>query len=389
MRNSYMSILNPKMGEEEIESFSETPAEETSVEELDKAEEQIAEEETETTLDYATPGSIEDPSCVGGSCPSCDAGDVAIIDAELAPADGESGDDLAEDEEVDFSADLKLYQRIDHKLTHSPFVACESFSDVIGSLIGALKSITMKIAKYTNRVYKFSRNKIAATHLRLQTVYALWNRKLSKNLSDVDADRLNELEVEAFPYDVWIDAAKISLAAFEMVHAAERVVFDPGDTAVTNSMDRFADKLKQLGISINIPQNRINVDSLLDTRKFESISSLGYSKSQVPNCLRYFGDIAKRVPKGDLNTLEATTTKVINRLTQFAASINTAVDEGRLKKDSKEYREEVDKLLHYTVRYDFILTCMKCSYFLFDKLSADILHIFQKYEDAMTDPEYI
>ena len=76
-------------------------------------------------------------------------------------------------------------------------------------------------------------------------------------------------------------------------------------------------------------------------------------------------------------------------LSVFAASINTAVDEGRLKKDSKEYREEVDKLLHYTVRYDFILTCMKCSYFLFDKLSADILHIFQKYEDAMTDPEYI
>ena len=382
-------ILFGLKAEDDIDSFSETPAKETSVEDLENAEEQVEEEQessTETSMDYGTPGSVDDPSHVGGNCPSCDAGDAAIIDAEVAPVEEDAGED------TDIGGDIEM---VFHWLNQLPLTkddtipSSESIGDILESLIGALKLLTIKVVKYTTKIYRFSRNRISATYLRLQTVHGLWNKKLANHLSDVDMDRLSELEIEAFPYDTWIEAAKVSLAAFEMVAAAERIVFEPGDEAVTNSMDHFASKLQQVGIKINVPKNRLNVDELLDNRKYESITSLGYSKSQIPNCLRYFGDIAKRVPKGDLNTLEPVTKKVIDRITQFASSINTAVEENRLKKGGPEYRAEVDKLLNYTVRFDFILNCMKCSYFLFDRLTADMLHVFEKYETAMTDPEYI
>jgi hypothetical protein len=319
-----------------------------------------------------------------------DAGDVVIIDAEVESGDDGTGDTNIES--TDISTEIEMVVKLLQDFTQAPeedILASESFSDMLSGLIGAIRDLTVKVAKYANRIYRFSRNKISKTFLRLQTVHALWNRKISRNLADVDVDRLSELEIEAFPYDTWIDAAKLSLAAFEMVLAADRVVTEPGDEAVTNSMRRFGEKLNSLGIQINIPKNRMNVDALLDQRRFESITSLGYSKSQIPNCLRYFGEIAKRVPKGDLNVLEASTNKVVNFITQFASAINTAVEEGRLRKGSKEYNAELEKLLNYTVRQDFILTCMKCCYFLFDRLTADILHVFEKYETALTNPEFI
>lgn len=386
MKEAAMILFGLK--EEEIESFSETPATETSVEDLEQAEDQVQEEQTssnDVSMDYGTPNSIDDPSTVGGNCPSCDAGDAAIIDAEVEPVE-------EADETTEIGTDIEMVVQLLNQLPINdtdPIPSMESLADVISDLIGALKTLTIKVVKYTTKIYRYSRNRISATYLRLQTVHRLWNNKIGKHLSDVDTDRLSELEIEAFPYETWIEAAKLSLASFEMVVAAERIVFEPGDEAVTNSMDRFASKLQQLGVKINIPKNRLNVDELLDNRRYESVSALGYNKSQMPNCLRYFGDISKRVPKGDLNTLEPVTKKVIDRITQFASSINTAVEENRLKKGSPEYRAEVDKLLNYTVRFDFILNCMKCCYFLFDRLTADILHVFEKYETAMTDPDYI
>ena len=53
-------ILFGLKAEDDIDSFSETPAKETSVEDLENAEEQVEEQEssTETSMDYGTPGSV-------------------------------------------------------------------------------------------------------------------------------------------------------------------------------------------------------------------------------------------------------------------------------------------------------------------------------------------
>ena len=82
--------------------------------------------------------------------------------------------------------------------------------------------------------------------------------------------------------------------------------------------------------------------------------------------------------------LQGTIDKLIKDVTSKSAQTNKALEDGHIHKDSPQYKEEVEKIMNYTVRLDFILTCMKCAYGLFDLLTVDCLKIFSKYEDAFT-----
>ena len=434
---------------EKIESFSETVtvSDDTKKKELDAADEQTEEKEEEraedlgesvdtglsneeetefeelrqrmelklSRMDYGTPAGVDDGP--DGGCSTCgttagnaDAADAAIIDAEIAPAQGspdtgeeiggEATPDLGTGEENEGLGEEIMqftqwhmafgYYFLDERLDNPMLIAqCEDFSwgglfsKAIDSLVGLLGSIMSKVAGYLLRVYKFARKRISATFFRLQTVQKLWNVKLSARLNLVSDNALRSYEIEAFPYPDWIDAAKLSLVAFEMAHNADQLVFDPSKDMLNANMRTLKQSMKQIGINIDVQHNRMNVNDFLDKRQFKSIADLGYSRSQAPNCMRYFGEMSKRVPKGDLNTLEGTMKHVTDRLTQASMKVNQAVEAGRLKKQSPEYRDEVDRIFKYTVRFDFILTCMKAAYYLFDILSADALKVFEKYEDAI------
>ena len=422
----YLQIHNPQFEQDEtIQTFGETKGDSVSPEEVKNAEDAIEEEQDESTptdgfddvelsamndrqilqlrftpkMDYGTPSGGEDTGCP--NCGNADAGDIAIIDSEIAPTEGTTEEDTFgnDSSEAGIGDEIAMYARLQEAYRyhqgnpssdHPVYIASmEGFTDVIGELIGVMKTLMIKVTKYARKTYLFIRKKISATFMRLQTVQKLWSYKLSKHLDKVDVERLGEYEIEAFPYDIWIDAAKLSLMSFEMVQNADRIVFEHGDDAVTNTMSRFKEKLGHSGVSINVSKNRINVDGLLDTRRYESVLSHGYTKSQIPNCIRYLGEIAKRVPKGKENNLEHITNKVIERVTMFAAQTNEAVEEGRLSKNSQEYKDVADKLMNYTVRLDFILTCMRCSYALFDMLTKDMLTVFSKYEDAMTKSDFV
>lgn len=437
---------------EEIESFSETVtvSDDTKKKELDDADEQTQEKEEERAedlgenvetglsaeeenefeslrqrmefklayMEYGTPAGADDSP--DGTCSTCgtvsgnaDAADAAIIDAEIAPAQGSPEEETsgeiggepapmeagAGEETENLGEEIMQYRNwhmafgyyfLEEKLDNPMLVAaCEDFtwggifSKAVEAIAGLLGKIMSKVAGYLLRVYKFARKRISSTFFRLQTVQKLWNVKLSARLNLVSDHALQSYEIEAFPYSDWIDAAKLSLIAFEMAHNADQNVFDPSNDLLNNNMRQFKDALKGIGINVDVQNNRMNVNDFLDKRQYKSIADLGYSRSQAPNCMRYFGEMSKRVPKGDLNTLEGVMKHVTDRLTQASMKVNQAVEAGRLKKQSPEYRDEVDRIFKYTVRFDFVLTCMKVAYYLFDLLSADALKVFEKYEDAI------
>jgi len=425
-------IYNPKFEAENesetIETFGETPVPEVQKKELSDAEDEIKDTEEEradkNSDDEADVDDMDDEAImkhrfipklstsevIGDApetsvCPSCaDAGDVAIIDAEVSPADeedtgaGDDGNNLGEGTGV--GPELKAYalykkqlrSQTDLTMKYDPdaFIAgLEDLGSIFSAIKGLLGSLTVKIAKYTRRVYMFSRKKIMSTFMRLQTVQAFYERKLIKHINDVDVERLNSSEIEAWPYETWVEAAKIALMSFEMVNTAERIVFEPGEEATTNTIKMLRERLERLGINVNLSSNRIVMDELLDKRRYQSIQDHGYTKSQIQNCMRYFKDISKRVPKGDDNHLESIINNVTKKVTSRATDINGALEEGRLHKGSPEYQAEVDKLFNFTVRLDFCLTLMRLAYTLFDKLSADMQKVCGKYEDAMIDEKYL
>lgn len=363
--------------------------------------------------EYGTPSGTD--AVPKSGCPSCaDAADSAIIDAEVAPSDG-SGDDGGDvgapdiggggdlgggmDEsggEDDLGGDLEMYatywrkrQQLLDPSSQGIYPAeyyipsQEGLLDAISGMLRALRFITIKTIKYARKAYLFSRKKISSTYLRMQTVHKLWNYKLSKHLGEVDVERLERYEIEAWPYEVWIDVAKMALIAFDLVKGGIKLVSDPGQDGTTRAMEHIKQELESVGIKVNLTRNSFNLDNCLDKRRYDNVIALGYTKSQIPNVMRYFGEISKRVPKGDENNLEEVCQQCTEYVTKFAASINEAVKEGRLEKGSDEYQKNMDRLLAITVRFDFILVMMKLAYSLFDRLAQDAQKVFSKYEDSL------
>ena len=359
--------------------------------------------------DYDTPGGI---STIGsGNCPGCsDAGDAAIIDAEVSPSQGsdqieldgkgnpveeEGGGDLGDmgdmGEDLDMTMELHEFVSALHKMQaydndrfRREVMGTEGLLEFAQGLFGIVKTILIKTFKYGRRVFKFTRDKAYKTFLRLQTIQKLWYFKLSGNLDKVDEERLAEYEVEAYPYDVWIDAAKLALNCFDIVSSSKNMLFDKGTEVMTGTMKHIDEALKARGIEINPAKNRVVFDELLDNRRFASVTELGYVKSQIPNVLRYFNDIARRVPKGSDNHIENIGNILAKEVTSYAARFSQAVDEGRISKDSEEYRTESTRVVQITTRLDYVLSLMKVAYTLFDQLSSDALKVFRKYEDSMT-----
>lgn len=381
-------------------------------------------------MEYGTPSGT-DPIDPCTSC--CDAGDVAIIDAEVAPSEG-SGDDTGDDEfggdmgdtdmgeteeapeegveesgesegeetseegseesgeDTDLTMALRQFRdlqiRYEQAQRNSPFFMShifagnEDFSEIVSGFISVLKTVFIKVAKYARKAYLFAREKISSTFMRLSTVSKLWNFKLKRNLDKVDVERLQKFEIEAFPYGVWIDTTKLAISAYDMAAVSKRIVFDVSADANTDMMKRFAGDLKRNGVEFNITKNVIEMSDLLDKRVYKSIIDLGYTKTQITNCMRYLGEISKKVPNAKGNTLKDDIDKTIKEMTNYSAKINQAVEEGQLKQNSPKYKAEIEKTLHHTVRLDFVLSCMRCAYGLFDLLTADILKVFSKYEDA-------
>lgn len=408
-----------------ITPFTESSGVSATPKEIQDAEEEIQEEEEESSADeftedelmsmsmaalsrirfiprqeYGTPSGIEPIK----TCSSCgDAGDVAIIDAEIAPHDGsdEIADEFGETpveegtvtEDEDLTEEMRglrdIYDRFKMLQYPSPafipsiaIASEENFSDLIDSLLGILKKVMIKVAAYTRKAYIFSRDRISKSFMRLSTISKLWNIKLKMNLDNIDIERLQKFEVESFPYHVWTDTVKLALSAYELANSAERIVFDVSEDATTNQMHRFHEELKKNGIEFNITKNSIDMNDLLDKRVYSNVIDLGFSKSQINNCMRYLSDVSKCVPNAKENTLQSKIDKVIKDISNHSAKTNKAIEDGQLKKGSDEYKHAIEKIMHYTVRLDFVLTCMRCAYGLFDIVTKDILKIFGKYEDA-------
>lgn len=407
-------IFNPLFEkDDEFANFGETPnTEPIEKEELEEAQEQVKEKEEESGtnlsddeleslpesevmklrftphFDYGTPG--------GSNCNSCgceDAGDVAIIDSEVQEGDskdlGNGIIDNSTPEETDITGDIAMYYK-NHEayLQYRDVIpSMEGISDLVSNLFAAIRFVVIKTIKYTRRVYKFSRKKLGPIVFKTSTIHKLWKFKISRNLSKIDQDALSSMEIDAFPLDNWLAASKTALASFDMVKSAERIVFDSSDVAVTNSMKGFAERLEQTGVKFIVNKNQVNMDELMDNRRFDNVISLGYNKSQIVNCLRYAEEISKRVPNEKENNLEQITDRVIKRISNYAAMLNEAVEKGELTKNSDKYKEKMDDLMNYTVRLDFILSCMRCAHHLFDLLLSDLEKVFSKYEDSLVNEQ--
>ena len=343
-------------------------------------------------LEYGTPAGI-----VVDDYGTEDAGDAVIIDSEIQPTkgtqDGESDEDTneADDAGSDLGDAITFYRKHSHEYPGNEDFA--EFGNKVLKTIGSTlfkfcKFLLIKSLKYARKVFIFGRKKLSNVVLKRNTIMKLWRFKLSRNLSNVDKERLSEKEIDAFPFQVWTKLAKLSLHSFDIISSAESLLSHASEGTTKKLIDDTLHDFKVNGITVSLTTTKVDITNALDEKRFKSVADLGYTTDVLNNCIRYTVDMAHRVPNPKLDKTEQIIEKCIAMLASESEHLTEQVSSGELKKTSDEYKRISDNLVEKQAMLSFILTCQKVSYILFDLLISDAEKVFSKYEDCLVSRKF-
>ena len=363
-----------------------------------------------TAMEYGTPAG-SNPKIPGG-CPSCeDAADAVAIDAGIEETEGSGESDETDSEDLgdamgdmgdtgeggdlgdlgsegDETADALM--RLTYLSTWNGNVGTEGYiANAIHHFGVVLNMLFRGTVKYSRKVWKWARNKIAKSTMRMQTIAKLWKYKLSGNIDDIDGERFGNYEVTAFPYDLFVQTSKTAIALADALTNSERIVFDRNEEVMCDALELCAKFVDSVGVEINVGKNRINTDKLYDNRTHNALKELGYDKTKIPVLIRYMEELSKRMKGGDLDIMYDTMGKTLQKITSYSTDLTEAVKRGDIKEGSEEYKVKTKVVVLATSRYDYLLSACSVLAMLMDQLTSDVLKVFSKAEDCMISAKYV
>lgn len=388
-------------------------------------------------MEYGTPSGIHPP--VIGTCSGCgDAGDVAIIDNEIGKdekskepgadedvenrrhlASSKSEDEINEDESFDrndetssdeeLGSDLEMYYKFlkykEHLSAERKMMGMESLYEdeedpaeryykearwksikgFFGGFLWLAGKFLITVTKYANKLYKFARNKLADAFLSKETIYKFIKFKLTKLIDHVDEERLADYKVTTYDFDDLISTIKCALGMYDVVCHCQNIVENKATEIITTDIEKIINKLKSVGIEMNIKYIKRDLNDNLDKRTNKSLGEHGYSKKEIPNLIRYFGEIAKCIPdkKDKPDTMQDITEIELDRISKLRIKLAKEIKDKKIKKGSKEYDEMEQRIIALSTRMDFIFLLYGATVHLFAVILRDMEAIFGKIENSI------
>ena len=388
-------------------------------------------------MEYGTPSGINPP--VIGTCSGCgDAGDVAIIDNEIGKdeeskepganedvenrrhlASSKSEDEINEDESFDrndetssddeLGSDLEMYYNFlkykERQIAERKLLGMESLYEdeedpaeryykearwksikgFFGGFLWLAGKFLITVTKYANKLYKFARNKLADAFLSKETIYKFIKFKLNKLIDHVDEERLKEYKLTTYDFDDLISTIKCALGMYDVVCHCQNIVENKATEIITTDIEKIINKLKSVGIEMNIKYIKRDLNNNLDKRTNKTLGEHGYSRKEIPNLIRYFGEIAKCIPdkKDKPDMMQDITEIELDRISKLRIKLAKEVKDKKIKKGSKEYDEMEQRIIALSTRMDFIFLLYGATVHLFDVILGDMEAIFGKIENSI------
>ena len=388
-------------------------------------------------MEYGTPSGINPP--VIGTCSGCgDAGDVAIIDNEIGKdeeskepganedvenrrhlASSKSEDEINEDEsfnrntedsnDEELGSDLEMYYNFlkykERQIAERKLLGMESLYEdeedpaeryykearwksikgFFGGFLWLAGKFLITVTKYANKLYKFARNKLADAFMSKETIYKFIKFKLNKLIDHVDEERLKEYKLTTYDFDDLISTIKCALGMYDVVCHCQNIVENKATEIITTDIEKIINKLKSVGIKMNIKYIKRDLNDNLDKRTNKSLGEHGYSKKEIPNLIRYFGEIAKCIPdkKDKPDIMQEITEIELDRISKLRIKLAKEVKDKKIKKGSKEYDEMEQRIIALSTRMDFIFLLYGATVHLFDVILRDMEAIFGKIENSI------
>lgn len=277
------------------------------------------------------------------------------------------------------SSELYQSDEVSDEIKQCLVVGMESNLETLGHLFGRLFT---KIYNLSYRTYKAIRGKIDKSRTYMHSVTDLWEKRIKSHLGDISDDLLSEKDLELFSVDKWIQTAKVTLRLFEFCNKVDEICNDQNTDAVTNYMKEIKNELSRVGVDVSISRLSTNKDDLLDERKYQSLASLGYSKSSYPNIFRYMGQMARFLPAQDQDSAIAKRiNNYLKQMTQEASNLRDAFNKGKIKKENGEYQARNDRIINQMMRAGYVLCILDTAFDLTQLLLKDSMKMFSAVED--------
>lgn len=438
------SLLSLEVDENtEITSFSETPAKPTIAKDLTEAEEEVRQVEDENKkddevyreqqsekeaellatqffaeMDYGTPGSFDCPGC----CPANqDAGDVALIDASIEPAEpsDSEGTDVDTELRTYFLMDKCLGRMFSGKFSDASYQETQYFKTLIkthpqagmedwidhASMKGQLAdqfaikvlnfiqataiismkvlkacfSITKKTAKLLGAGYKTVRNRMLPIMKNSTKVVSFWDKKLSKLVTRLDPEKMREQKIEAFPYQEFVKVSKAIIKAHDLVSQAES--YADKDNADSQMM-QIINTLEAAGIRVNAATGKIDNLRLSSKRKVGTIVELGYTPDHLPECIAISREVAKRSDNADVSPMEKSIAH-LQSLVSKKLDVQKKLATKKVLKDDRE-KDIVKQAVETDVRIRYITQAAVAISATLNTLMNDLMHICAACEKSLS-----
>ena len=172
---------------------------------------------------------------------------------------------------------------------------------------------------------------------------------------------------------------------YDIVCHCQNIVENKAADIKTTDIEKIENRLKSVGIELSVKHNKCNLDDNLDKRTNNTLGEHGYAKKEIPNLIRYFGEIAKCIPdkKDKPDKMHEITKIEIDRIAKLRNDLAERVKAKKIKKGSKEYEEMEQRIVALATRMDYILLMYKATTILFSTLLKDMEIIFGKIENSI------
>lgn len=255
----------------------------------------------------------------------------------------------------------------------------------IETLSYLLQRTFVKIFNAGYKIHKKIRDLLDDYRDNLEKVSDLWENRIRKNLNNINNEKLSDKELELYPCDEWVVIAKVTLKVFNFCSKIEEICNDENSEMMTNYMKEIKNDLDRIGVEISVGRLTANYDELLDKRKYQSITELGYNKAQYPTLFRYANELSKYIPKDESHSLLIKKhNDYLHKLTQEASNVKDAFSKGKIKKENGEYQARNEKLIHQMVRAGFCYCVLGVGFNLAKYLIKDIFKMFSAVEDLIS-----
>lgn len=247
--------------------------------------------------------------------------------------------------------------------------ATEDFWETVSYL---MKRIWVKVHNLGYRIFKLVRTNIQESKLSQEKIMSIWEHSLYKKLPRLERDKLEDKELELFPFDVWVESAKLTNALMEFCQHADRHCSDQNRALMTATMKKIQTELNQVGISVTPNKLTVNYDDWLDTRRYTSIAESGYSKDKLPAVFRYSTSMGRIMPNAEQQTqLFKRYEEYLNNLTKEETSAAR-----RLKKSDPAYKVHSDRFGNRVSRMGFCYSVMGVTVTMLHRLTKDAVKLF-------------